>query len=321
MSAVSPPGHLSEVLRFLSSTRRAQVQHNVQAYNAFHSSFYNFLSVSKDNGESFVAAATNTRSTTTIVVSTELPTAISLNVTCTEAKNAPYLKASPLARQSSSAVSGTPYVEVNANKKCKETLHPQHRSPPPPLSSDDAPLAIQRTATFCDLPSKKSPSTRSAADSVDELNASIGSIELPAEQQPDGEFLSPSIRQELISSSNVAFVSSEWSFRAERAAGKPKALSGFAKPPTLNAVGAKTGKGDTNEFSHSASCGASFSAPRRIFIVEPMPMEEAQGSAVTPVSGQCCSQVFQDEGSLPTFPGMRRVSLRRPVFEEDDDYS
>ena len=293
------PDYLSEVFRFLSARRRAVVRTRGQAYTPFQSSFHAVHSTLQDT------ATLPVRTTNTATDQEE--TGRPATKTVSQSKEPPlafqsFSTAPPAARREASKVKVADYAAAT---------RPQRSSPPPLFSSDHALPSFERSVphSAAQVPLSWSFDRRKALD----LDDSVGSFEFPTEQQPDGEFLSPVLRQEFASTSKTPLASAASLQHAGRAAGNARELGSLGNVPSRDS--------ETNDCLTSVNHAASFPCSRRHASI---PVLEAAAKAARSCSlasllEQHGAQLFLADDSPHSFPGTRRVSLRRLVFDTDDD--
>lgn len=300
------PDYLSEVFRFLSARRRSVVRTRGQAYTPFQSSFHAVHSTLQDT------ATLPVRTTNTATDQEE--TGRPATKTVSQSKEPPsafqsFSTAPPAARREASEIKVADYAAAT---------RPQRSSPPPLFSSDRALPSFERSAPHSpsQVPLSWSFDRRKALD----LDDSVGSFEFPMEQQPDGEFLSPVLRQEFASTSKTPLTSEASLQHAGRAAGNARELGSLGNVPSRDSETGTEG-GETNDCLTSVNHAASFPCSRRHASI---PVLEAAAKAARSCSlasllEQHCAQLFLADDSPHSFPGTRRVSLRRLVFDTDDD--
>lgn len=311
-SAAQPPGHLSEVFRFLSSCSPA----HTRAYDAFQSPYYTFNG-RRPNGIAAPAVATASGAV-------DLPngTTTTRTPTASPPRRLPPLTPRALSAASAAAPASSTVAPLPQPASPVLSAHDAHgpsspspATPPPPTmpvtNVADAAVAVpilQRTVPSPAVPKRKSQDgvARASFDT-----ASVGSIELPVEQQPDVEFHSPSPRHIAATGSTFS------SFRTT--AERPKDLTSFTRLALHTVSGAAVESVGSNERSQSGANAAASPSAHHVSFGDVGASGKARSCPVASQVERRSSQLFLNGESLPSFPGARRVSLRRPVFDEDED--
>jgi hypothetical protein len=330
--AARPPEHLSEVFQYLSCDGRNGERPSGGVYEPFLSSYYTFrTSIQHDKTAEDVKVAVPT-ATASLAATTVSANSVSESDKChsgaTKCASASHAElkqeAPPLAPRNLSVAAAAAGVAKDSTTSALRTASLSLHLPSPPpsrfLSSAGAVPAFERT-----MPGPLSSSlqrTLSSGTAKHELCDSVGSIEFPAEQQPDSEFLSPTSRQEFVSCSNVPLLGASPPLYAIPPPDKPKELSSLyrtsrhgSESPTPQAAETHTWVRRTSEPPFSRTCAAAC----HLSISCSETVKVARSCSAAALAGRRVSPVFLAEGSLQTFPGMRRVSLRRPVFDAEDD--
>lgn len=320
MASTAPrPSHLSEVFHYLSSSSpsRGARRSTARAYQSFQSSYYTFYGTRHSGTE----------------VSGTLPDAVASQTATTAATTTVRQPLAPpvsAPRSSSSAPAVLPREET----KLENHTAAAHRLPSSP-SAPASPTEAQRLAVppLPSIPPAAPPTLQHTVPSPVALRqrsvdrpadldldiASVGSIELPVEQQPDTEFLSPMARQVCVQTPSATRSSEQSSsFRNGLSSERPKALIGGEKL-SFHVMGNADDGVDVHEHSQSGSHAVSFTGAPRVAFEDVGAIRKVRSFSVASLKDRNSSLVFSTGEGSSTFPGTRRVSLRRPIFDEDDD--
>ncbi|KPI85454.1 hypothetical protein ABL78_5475 [Leptomonas seymouri] len=318
MPALQPPDYLSEVFRFLSSSSRTGGKEQKCSYRSFQSPYFPFCGFRYDNGNQSVAGDANANTSTNS--SSGIPERSSLHVTCDGSKVAPKLKLPPLGFRCSPVVPTAARAKAGTSEKAESLLVnrvPTHSL----LSKDEALPALHPAVLDHNLPSMKPSVKRIIAEGKGELNVSIGSIELPVEQKPDSKFLAPIYGEGCWPCSNTAPTVSTIPRGIVRTAVRERCLISSKKSVPCRAGNGNGNVGVLNRPLQSIRHAASSFASHHVSIVAPDPLKNLPNLCGGVFGEHHESLVFEKVPSCRGLPAVRRVSLRRPVFDEGDDSS